>query len=132
MNDTAEHLAAVVRDRRLELGFTQEQAAGLAEHVSLPNWQAIEGAKRDNIRDRTARGICRALGWSPDSIERITDGLAPTITNTPTGDDRDELRQQLDDQARRLAAVEQRIVDDMRARDERIAALEQRLRHRQQ
>lgn len=78
-------VAAAVKARRLELGLTQEEAAEVAgKSVSYANWRVIEKARRGSYRPATVLGVCSALDWTSDSIDRIRDGL-PAIVLPATG-----------------------------------------------
>ena len=108
MNELADRLAATVRERRLDLGLTQQQAATKAG-LSLPTWQAIEGAQRDDIRERTARGVCHALEGSKDSVARILRGEQPTVEMPDVvADELQRLRDQITEAEERLRKLEQR------------------------
>ena len=69
-------VAEAVRDRRLTLGWTQQDAADRAG-VSLATWRLIESAGRDRYQDLTVRGVCRALGWSATTFDDIVAGGDP-------------------------------------------------------
>lgn len=71
-----QRVAAAVRDRRASLRWTQQQAAERAG-ISLANWGVVEAAGRTSYRPSTLRGICIALRWSTDSIDRILRGEEP-------------------------------------------------------
>jgi transcriptional regulator with XRE-family HTH domain len=64
MDDLA-RLGKAVRDRRLELGLTQAEAAKIAL-VSDTTWLSVETGKPAS--ERTYRGIARALQWTAGSI----------------------------------------------------------------
>lgn len=92
-------LAGLIRDRRIDQGLSQAQLAteaGTTERTV----RLIEKAERESYRQATLRGISRALGWTPDSIERIASGGDPT--EAPADDD-PELHAKVDELERRLA-----------------------------
>jgi transcriptional regulator with XRE-family HTH domain len=62
-----------VKDRRLALGWTQQEAADRAG-VSLATWRLIELAGRERFQELTLRGLVRGLGWPVGSIERLRAG----------------------------------------------------------
>ena len=66
-----------VRDRRLSLGWTQQEAADRSG-VSLATWRLIELAGRDRYQELTLRGLLRGLGWPLDAVDRLrAGGTAP-------------------------------------------------------
>lgn len=78
--DTWERLAHEVKDRRRRLDLTQEEAAARGgDGVNRTYWQQIEGARRSAMSAKTEFAICRALGWTEDSIQRIHRGLTPLL-----------------------------------------------------
>lgn len=79
--DDWEAVAAAVERRRLALGLTQRQAAERGS-VAIQTWNLIEGGGRTSYRALTIAGVCRALGWSDDSIDRILRGEEPEIVGT--------------------------------------------------
>lgn len=75
-----DRVAVAVRNRRDILNLTQEEAAELTDgRVSTPNWRVVEAAGRLSYRRPTLLGVCSALEWTPDSIERILRGQEPVI-----------------------------------------------------
>src|SRR5579862_7346424 len=65
-----------VKDRRLALGWTQQEAADRAG-VSLATWRLIELAGRERFQELTLRGLVRGLGWPVGAIERLRAGGPP-------------------------------------------------------
>lgn len=66
-------VAEAVKDRRLHLGWTQQEASDRAG-VSLATWRLIESAGRDRYQDLTVRGVSRALGWPSTTFDHIVAG----------------------------------------------------------
>jgi hypothetical protein len=66
-----------VKQRRLARGLSQRQAARLAGDISPTTWLSLEKHQQP-VSALTAAGICRALAWTPDSIQAILDGREPT------------------------------------------------------
>jgi len=62
-----------VKDRRLELGWTQQEAADRSG-VSLATWRLIESAGRERFQELTLRGLVRGLGWPVGAIEQLRAG----------------------------------------------------------
>lgn len=84
-------LSRAVRDRREELGLTQNEAANRSEGgVSLATWRNIETGFRPPWRRAGLLAVCRVLGWTPESIERILAGEGPEAVKllTPSQEDR--------------------------------------------
>jgi transcriptional regulator with XRE-family HTH domain len=65
-----------VKDRRLTLGWTQQEAADRSG-LSLATWRLIELAGRERYQELTMRGLARGLGWPVGSIERLRAGGEP-------------------------------------------------------
>ena len=64
--------------RRSTLGLSQAEAAVRAG-ISEPAWQVIERTRQVRYRERTLRGVCRALGWRDDAIDQILAGGDPAL-----------------------------------------------------
>ncbi len=62
-----------VKDRRLTLGWTQQEAADRSG-VSLATWRLIELAGRDRYQELTLRGMLRGLGWPLDAVDQLRAG----------------------------------------------------------
>lgn len=90
MEDGAwKRVAERVRTRRDdELGLTQEQLAARAE-VGTATIRLIETAGRKRYNRSTLRQVSQALGWTPDSIDRVARGDEPLLTepSTPATDE---------------------------------------------
>ncbi|HVN50748.1 MAG TPA: helix-turn-helix transcriptional regulator [Acidimicrobiales bacterium] len=71
-----QRVADAVKDRRLTLGWTQQEAADRAG-VSLATWRLVESAGRERFQELTLRGLVRGLGWPVGSIERLRAGGPP-------------------------------------------------------
>jgi transcriptional regulator with XRE-family HTH domain len=78
-----EKLGAEVRERRIELGLTQEQ---LVERggPSTPTLRAIENDRAGRLSPRLRRSLERALQWSAGSVDRVLAGEAATVLNVAT------------------------------------------------
>jgi hypothetical protein len=73
-----ERLAAFVRDRRVDLGMTQDEAAARAgKGMNRTTWGKVERARLDAVSAKTEYAICRALKWTGDSVQRIHKGEDP-------------------------------------------------------
>lgn len=73
-------LATLVRERRLDLGMSQDEAAALAG-VSGTTWRSLEVHGRP-VRELSRAGIAKALRWSADSIDQTLAGGEPTLVTT--------------------------------------------------
>lgn len=71
-------VGAAIRARREELGLSQKAAAE-AGGLSEPTWSTIERSASDSYRRQTVVGVCRALGWTLDSIDRLLAGEEPRL-----------------------------------------------------
>lgn len=66
---------------REELGMTQEEAVAKAGGgVSVPVWSILENGRQSSYKSRTIKAVCRALHWTPESLQAIADGGKPTLT----------------------------------------------------
>ena len=74
--DAWKQVGAAAKDRRLALGWTQQEAADRSG-VSLATWRLIEIGGRDRYQELTLRGLVRGLGWPPDAVERMLAGGPP-------------------------------------------------------
>lgn len=71
-------VARLVRTRREALNLTQHDAVVASEgSISLATWRNIETGANTSYRSSSLIAVCRALGWTPDSIERILGGDDP-------------------------------------------------------
>lgn len=64
------------------------RAAATAAGISEGLWRQVEAGERPlrygrtetvNPKPATRAAICRALGWSPDSIDRLLEGKEPVV-----------------------------------------------------
>jgi DNA-binding XRE family transcriptional regulator len=77
MQDRWPVVAETVKRRRLELDLSQ-RAAAIAADTSPTTWGNLEKhSQRVDPLSRTK--ICRALGWTLDSIDRILAGGDPEV-----------------------------------------------------
>src|SRR5687768_2738282 len=74
MDEGWPRVGKAVRDRRMDLGRTQRECA-TAAGVSEMTWFNLEAGK--SVKARTSRKASEALGWTPDSIDRILAGKNP-------------------------------------------------------
>jgi len=74
--EITEEVSGAVRERRESLRLSQNDAAARAG-LSAGIWNMLENGRRESIRARTAKQIAEALGWTPDSIERLARGEEP-------------------------------------------------------
>lgn len=71
-------VAVAIDARRKELGLTPQQLAKSAG-LSLTAVKNIIGDVKPGYAEATQYALCRALGWTPDSIGRIKDGGEPEL-----------------------------------------------------
>jgi transcriptional regulator with XRE-family HTH domain len=100
--ETLDHIAAVFRSRREELGLTRHELA-VRGGPSIGPIARFEGNKRrwpktTAIRTRWAL----ALGWEPDAWERVARGEAPREIDN---DEVDEILRSLETDIHRLRRV---------------------------
>lgn len=116
-------VADAVRARREDvLGISQDEAIERSGGgVSKPVWSIMENARQSSFKRRTKAAVCRALGWTADSLDLIAKGGAPVVngsapvtgpdvvvpTRTASTDDRlDALEKQVQRLARGLILME--------------------------
>lgn len=75
-------VAQRVTERRGELGVDVETAATRGG-VDVATWERIERAARPGYRKHREEGVCHALGWSSDSIDRVLAGGEPRVAASP-------------------------------------------------
>jgi hypothetical protein len=80
--DDWQRLAACVRDRRSDLGLTQEETAA-AGGPSTATLRLIENGRQGGYRPAILRALERALQWERGSVRAILDGGDPA----PADDD---------------------------------------------
>ncbi|WP_224153475.1 helix-turn-helix domain-containing protein [Mycobacterium avium] len=78
-----EMLGEAVRERRIELGLTQEQ---LAERggPSTPTLRAIENNRAGRLSPRLRRSLERTLQWSAGSVDQVLAGQAASVADSVT------------------------------------------------
>lgn len=83
MERTLAEVGRIFRDRRNDLGLTQQQVVEIAEThfghkvVGESTYRQFESGRADNISDRTARGAAVALSWPKDAVRRLQAGEDP-------------------------------------------------------
>ena len=76
MPETSRHLADHIEARRKQLGLNPTQLAEAAG-LSLQGLKNIRKGKIRNYQERLTLPLTRALGWTPDSIDRLLAGQEP-------------------------------------------------------
>jgi transcriptional regulator with XRE-family HTH domain len=75
-------LANAIKDRRAELGVTQDQCVEASRGgISRPTWSGLEAPHRDKLSKsvRALNACARVLGWTYDSCERVLTNQDPVI-----------------------------------------------------
>jgi len=110
-----EQVARQIYQRRLELGLTAHQAVERAgPGLSVTVLSLLENARQTSYSVRTIAALCRALDWTPDSIERIIDGRPP-ITADDTSPDEPTIEDRIAAIEAELEALKARLVRRARA-----------------
>lgn len=89
VNDLRDAIAARMKELDLSPGELAKQAG-----VSMPGLAHLRRGERRAYQVRLTAPVCRALGWTTDSIERLLTGLPPSLlepVSPPTGVVDDEL-----------------------------------------
>jgi hypothetical protein len=79
-----ERLAGFVRERRIELGMTQEDVRG-AGGPSTATMRLIEGALQENYQPATLRDLERVLRWERGSARIVLSGGDPVLLDAAPG-----------------------------------------------
>jgi transcriptional regulator with XRE-family HTH domain len=83
VTETSKHLADRIEARRKELRLSPTQ---LGERTGL-SLQALKNIRQGQVRayqERLTGPLTSALGWTPDSIERLLRGEEPVLAETPS------------------------------------------------
>jgi transcriptional regulator with XRE-family HTH domain len=111
-------LARYVRERRDELGLTQEEVAGRGG-PSTATIRLIEGGEQESYRPKSLRQLAEALEWTPESPLAILNGREPVRLPSDFGSHRSAGRFQVvpdaDGQSRDLAAERRELADQWAA-----------------
>jgi hypothetical protein len=75
MTRTLAQVGELVRQRREQRDLTVKEATSLAR-ISDTTWGKVEAGQP--VSARSYRAICRALGWSEDSVDLLLQGKQPT------------------------------------------------------
>lgn len=75
MKPLPEQARTAIRTRRLQIGLTQPKAAD-ASGVNITTWNGIEKGRSAGAPHSRA-AMCRVLGWTVDSIDRLEAGQLP-------------------------------------------------------
>lgn len=79
MTNDWDRLAGAIRERRLELGLSQQQLADAAG-VTRSTIKNLEGARQPTSRPPSSiASVVQALGWEPGSGQVILNGGEPTL-----------------------------------------------------
>ncbi len=75
-------LGNAIEARRKQLGLSPTDLANAAG-VTLQGLVPLRKGVVKTYQGRLTTGVCRALGWTPDSIDRLLAGLEPIELVTP-------------------------------------------------
>lgn len=106
----------LVRQRRLELGLTIEEALDRATpKISRSVWSNLERGAQESYAEISLAGICSALQWSADSISKLLHGDPPTefVRNEPASID--HRLTDIEREIFELKQLVQRLLDEPRA-----------------
>jgi hypothetical protein len=117
-------LAQQVERRMNELEIDGISALAKVTGVTVQGLQPLLRGERRDYRKNLTGPVCRAFGWSPDSIKRILAGGEPVMevgaevvplrngtnrSGVPTADDVDRLALAVDSLAQRVGWLERRL-----------------------
>ena len=86
-------LAEAIESRMREVGILGPSALAQQAGVTVPGLAPLRRGERRAYQDRRKVSVCAALGWTPDSIDRLLRGDRPELTSRPPeGDEVGELR----------------------------------------
>lgn len=80
-------LAEAIDARMAELGIAGPSALAKAAGVTVAGIRPLRQGRRKNYQSRLTGPVCRALGWTPDSIDRILRGEDPVPLEPPLAAD---------------------------------------------
>lgn len=101
MDNWREQVGRHVEARREQLGLSRRAAAKRAG-FSEATWRAIEAGEKRVAPDmvvpasfsaKSRVGVCRALMWTDDSVDRLLRGEAPQVLEVSTATELESLRQ---------------------------------------
>jgi DNA-binding XRE family transcriptional regulator len=75
-------MAEAIEARRVEMKIGKGELAKAAG-VTAQGIAPLRKGYRRRYQERLTRPFCEALGWTPDSIERLMSGLDPIVTREP-------------------------------------------------
>lgn len=109
-----QRVAEHVRDRRFELGLSQDDLGASKATVSL-----IENAKKTSYSRSSLASISRALQWRPNAIEAILAGDEPTPADAVSdpADDFIALYRRLENEVSALRAEVKALLDAQQQRN---------------
>ncbi len=120
---TIAEVGAIFRDRRNDLGLTQQQVIEIAQAhfghkvVGESTYRQFESGRAEGISDRTARGAAVALSWPKEAVQRLLGGEDPATFPDVDHDDEErpppweqllEGQQRISDRLERLAEILER------------------------
>lgn len=73
------NVSSAMQRRLDELGISQADAAAKGR-TSPASWGLMQNAKQASYMRSTVLAVCRGLGWTPDSIDRLLNGEEPILT----------------------------------------------------
>lgn len=101
-------LGELIQRRRVDLGFTQRDAAAMAD-VSATTWNLLELGKQTSYRPLTLAAVERTMRWATGSIAAVLAGSEPTpVESAPSTAQVD-----FNSKIARLSAEDQRYVDEL-------------------
>lgn len=105
-------LGEAVRDRRVELGMTQDD---LADEAGIATGTVRNLEKGNRVRDLMLPKINRALGWDEGSYKRVLDeGLPPTVAElVAEPDDSLRLPRPADVSPQAWAEITEKLMEDL-------------------
>jgi DNA-binding Xre family transcriptional regulator len=82
MDETWDRVAKAVDERMLDMNLTMTELSDRAE-LSPITVRRVRQAKGTKLTVSSMRKLSTALGWTPDSIQRLINGQEPIIAPTP-------------------------------------------------
>jgi hypothetical protein len=111
-------LRDAIESQRKRLGLSPG-ALAVAANVTPQGLMSLRKGYRKQYQERLTAGVCRALGWTTDSIDRILAGGEPQLVEQPADGHLNGLEEQISSllvEVARLARV-------VRQQGEQLAAL---------
>lgn len=120
-----QRVAAAIEARAIELGWN---LARLQNETRISETTRLAMRKGQPVKQAAKLAVmCKALGWTPDSVQAILDGGEPQLIDQPSAD---EITQRLDRLEELVGQLLQGQLDLVQGQNAGLAALDETLKQR--